>query len=372
MELKQLNPAHQALSEEIEARESKFTEPSDAASKREDKLRMELAGQARHFAESINRLQRDLQDQMIQSAERIRELEARIEHLKITRFEAKRENYRIKTSLSWRLTWPLRLLREAGMGFVSKSRRFRSLSGWRPSSARVATNAHSAVGRGRQHPEVDRQSIERLTEGVLGLDRGRETVVVVTHEVSRAGRSVIALNLARAIRRKYNVIILALQDGELGTEFRAGCDLMIGPLSGEQRSPDFLTALFQEVAARVALQFAIVNSIFSGTTLSALWENDIAIVHLIHEFSSQIRPRGQFDSSAFYSGERIFPAEIVHESAKRGLAGSSTTRDGCCHRESRIPYPALNPGNDSGFDSICARRVGRLTRSSFLAREQSR
>ena len=36
MELKQLNPAHQALSEEIEARKSKFAEPSDAASKRED------------------------------------------------------------------------------------------------------------------------------------------------------------------------------------------------------------------------------------------------------------------------------------------------------------------------------------------------
>ncbi len=81
----------------------------------------------------------------------------------------------------------------------------------------------------------------------------------------------------------------------------------------------FLTALFEEIAARVPLKFAIVNSIVSGMALSALWENDIAIVHLIHEFSSYIRPRGQFRSSAFYSGERIFPAEIVHESAKQEL-----------------------------------------------------
>ena len=101
-----------ALQKEIEARESKLAELSDAASKREDKLRMELARQSRHFAESINRLQKDLQDQMIQSAERIRELEAQIEHFKITRFEAKSENYSMKTSLSWRLTWPLRLLRD--------------------------------------------------------------------------------------------------------------------------------------------------------------------------------------------------------------------------------------------------------------------
>ena len=321
MELKQLNPAHQALSEEIEAWESKLAEPSDAASKREDKLRMELARQSRHFAESINRLQKDLQDLMIQSAERIRELEAQIEHFKITRFEAKSENYSMKTSLSWRLTWPLRLLRDAGSGFISKSRRFRPLSRWRLSTARVATNADSAVdaGRDKRHQGVDRQSIERLAEGVLALDRGRETAIVVTHEVSQTGPSIIALNLARALRQKYNVIVLTLQDGALATEFIAGSDLMIGPLSDEQRSPRFLTTLFAEIAARVALKFAIVNSIFSSITLSALWENDIAIVHLIHEFSSQIRPRGQFDSSTFYSSERIFPAEIVHESAKQEL-----------------------------------------------------
>ena len=67
------------------------------------------------------------------------------------------------------------------------------------------------------------------------------------------------------------------------------------------------------------IKFAIVNSIVSTVTLSALWENDIATVHLIHEFSSYIRPRGQFRASAFYSGERIFPANIVRESARQEL-----------------------------------------------------
>ena len=94
---------------------------------------------------------------------------------------------------------------------------------------------------------------------------------------------------------------------------------MIGPLSAEHRSPHFLTALIQEIAGREPLKFAIVNSIVSGITLSALWENDIAVVHLIHEFSSCVRPRGQFLSSAFYSAEQIFPAEIVRESAREEL-----------------------------------------------------
>ena len=114
-------------------------------------------------------------------------------------------------------------------------------------------------------------------------------------------------------------MVLTLQDGALGPEFLAGSDFLIGPLVREQRSPQFPDGLFQEIPARVALKFAIVNSIFSGMALSALWENDIAIVHLIHEFSSQVRPRGQFDCSTFYSSERIFPAEIVRESARRDL-----------------------------------------------------
>ena len=119
-----------ALQREIEARDSKLAELNDAAKKREEKLTMELARQSAHFGESISRLQRELQDQATYSAECIREFKAEIEHLKITRFQAKRENYSIKTSLSWKLTWPLRLLRDAGMALVNKSQvPFRSLSG---------------------------------------------------------------------------------------------------------------------------------------------------------------------------------------------------------------------------------------------------
>ena len=158
-----------------------------------------------------------------------------------------------------------------------------------------------------------------FTEGLSRLDGRNETALLVTHESSRTGAPILALNLTRALRQKYNVIVVILRDGALGDEFVAGSDLAIGPLNAEQRSPGFLTALFEEISARVPIKFAIVNSIVSTVTLSALWENDIATVHLIHEFSSYIRPRGQFRSSAFYSGEQIFPAKIVRESARQEL-----------------------------------------------------
>ena len=52
---------------------------------------------------------------------RVNGLEAEIEHLKITRFEAERKYHSITTSLSWRLTWPLRAIRDASMAIFHKT-----------------------------------------------------------------------------------------------------------------------------------------------------------------------------------------------------------------------------------------------------------
>ena len=140
------------LKGEIEARDSKLAILSDDAKKREDELSRELARQSTHLGERISRLERELQDQSVQAAECIRELKAEIEHLKITRFEAKRENYSIKTSLSWRLTWPLRVLRDACMVVIKRSQhQFRLLAGFRPSGLRP-TGRRRCVARGSYGP----------------------------------------------------------------------------------------------------------------------------------------------------------------------------------------------------------------------------
>ena len=156
----------------------------------------------------------------MQSAECIRKLKAEIEHLKITRFEAKRENHRIKTSLSWRLTWPLRALRDAGMDFVSKSRHQFRLFAAQLSSASVAASADDLaavdVGYDEQQPEVDRAEHPAVDTRLVGL--GHEARRQSFSSLMRSRGPVppiIVLNLARAFRQKYNVIICALQDGAL-------------------------------------------------------------------------------------------------------------------------------------------------------------
>ena len=153
---------------------------------REEELRGESTRQAAYFEESLNRLRREMQEQSMESAERVRELKAEIEHLKITRFQAKRENYSIKTSLSWRLTWPLRVLRDAGAAFVHKSRaRFglfssRGPSSWASRTTRVPRRASrpgidARSGIWEQQAAIDRQSIELFTEGLRAwTEKGRQ------------------------------------------------------------------------------------------------------------------------------------------------------------------------------------------------------
>ena len=316
--------------EGTDAQDSELAQLGDTERARLEELRMESTRQATYFEEGLNRLQKELHEQSTESAERIRALKAEIEHLKITRFEAKSENYRIKTSLSWRMTWPLRLLRDAGAAFVRKSRaRVDRLFSSHPARG-VKGEAHSAavvqagtaarlVSGGQQRAEIEGESIELFTEGPSRLNGRNETALLVTHESSRTGAPILALNMTRALRQKYNIVVVILRDGALGDEFVAESDLVIGPLKAEQRSPEFLTALFEAISARVPIKFAIVNSIVSTVALGPLWENDIATVHLIHEFSSSIRPGGQFRSSAFYAGEQIFSSEIVRENAMQEL-----------------------------------------------------
>ena len=98
---------YQALQREIELRDSKLTELHEQMRCRSCELE-----NVRRLNGELQRESGELQRQLMLSAESIQGLHAEIEHLKITRFEAKRECHSVRTSLSWRVTWPLRLVRD--------------------------------------------------------------------------------------------------------------------------------------------------------------------------------------------------------------------------------------------------------------------
>ena len=112
----------EGLQSEMEERRREIAERDLELAKRSRAARVELTS----LQKTVSRLESEAEHRLA----RISELEAEIEDLKITRFESKRECHRIKTSLSWRLTWPLRVLRDAGMAGLRRAQdRIRALSG---------------------------------------------------------------------------------------------------------------------------------------------------------------------------------------------------------------------------------------------------
>ena len=150
---------------------------------------------------------------------------------------------------------------------------------------------------------------------LVHLDKSKKTVLLVTHEISRTGAPILVLNLAEKLRKYYTVIVLSLGGGTLFEEFTNACDLVIGPLMGEQGRHDFLSGFFRGLQEIHPIDCAVVNSIVSTPILKPLWENDIPVSHLVHEFSSYTRPETTFNESAFFSAKQIFSSNLLLENA---------------------------------------------------------
>jgi septal ring factor EnvC (AmiA/AmiB activator) len=98
----------------------------DALRNERDALRKERDA-LRHQRDELRRNLDAAYRQTTESAERIAKLNSHIEELKITRFEAKRECHSLKTSLSWRVTWPLRVVRDRSAAVLNRLRSRRNL-----------------------------------------------------------------------------------------------------------------------------------------------------------------------------------------------------------------------------------------------------
>ena len=60
----------------------------------------------------------------------------------------------------------------------------------------------------------------RRREGELGFNSEKESIIVVTHEASKTGSPILALNICHELRPNYNIITLVLRSGQLDNEFK--------------------------------------------------------------------------------------------------------------------------------------------------------
>jgi glycosyltransferase involved in cell wall biosynthesis len=147
---------------------------------------------------------------------------------------------------------------------------------------------------------------------LTNLDRSKETILVVSHEASRTGAPILALNIAQHLNKKYNVIAYLFKGGDLQADFHECCSLVVEPFPHSYNA--FITsAVFAKLISEVGVKFAIVNSIVSKAILPVLANNFVPSVCLIHEFASYTYPKNAIREVLFWANQIVFSARIVYE-----------------------------------------------------------
>ncbi len=139
-------------------------------------------------------------------------------------------------------------------------------------------------------------------------------IVIVSHEASRSGAPILALNLAQTYAERYNVIVICLRGGDLVDDFQAASTALY-VTSQPIGSAEHLAPMLDALCEAAPPLFAVVNCIESRPMLRALGERGIPTVGLFHEFASNILPKTAF-AEAFRSADQIvFSTELTIENA---------------------------------------------------------
>ena len=149
-------------------------------------------------------------------------------------------------------------------------------------------------------------------DGLEKLDRSRETVLIVSHEASRSGAPILALNIAEHFHSRYNVIALSLRGGDLMADFQDKCDIVLQPFP-QAYNPYIVSAVLANLLPRLGIKFAVVNSIVSRAVLPVLARCFIPSLCLVHEFASYTHPRNAIREVLLWASQVVFSARIVYE-----------------------------------------------------------
>lgn len=147
------------------------------------------------------------------------------------------------------------------------------------------------------------------------VDPQRPAILVVTHEASRTGAPVLALNLCRLLSERYTVVVLSLRDGELRPHFQKhAAEVLVA--HRYHRDGAAYAALIGGIARRHPLRFAIVNSLESVAALAPLRQARVPAISLVHEFAAYTLPRSLFPEVVAGSDDTVFSTRLTLENAE--------------------------------------------------------
>lgn len=206
-----------------------------------------------------------------------------------------------------------RMLRFLGRqsSLFSERRRDRFL---RSAEKRDPARSLSGYGVARPAPEAPQPSRSVGYAGGRTRDAFRLTVLVVSHDGSRTGAPILALNVAQELAKRYNVVFLTLRGGDMVPAFSETSVETIVAKNFHHDGASY-RGMIRGICAANNFAFAVVNSLESRGVLRGLNECGVPIVSLIHEFSSYTRPKSAIMEVFRHSRETVFSTNVTLQNA---------------------------------------------------------
>lgn len=159
-----------------------------------------------------------------------------------------------------------------------------------------------------------RQLLRRRAGGAT-RDPARPTVLVVVHQASLTGAPILAWNVMRGLRDRYDLVCICMEGGTIHDDLLALSTDVYGPLSyGDLQDPDVLAELGHRMQA-CGLRYAIVNSTESRGVLGILRDVGVPTVFLVHEYAFYVHTLESIRQAFDLAGEIVFPSAGVRDAA---------------------------------------------------------
>jgi glycosyltransferase involved in cell wall biosynthesis len=154
----------------------------------------------------------------------------------------------------------------------------------------------------------------RILPGSAGLNPAKKTILLVSHDASRTGAPILALNMAQSLAARYNLVILLLGRGALVAAFQSAAVEVIVEPALRRLPTHYADYVISAICKRHAFLFALVNSVESRKVLPALASHYVPTVSVLHEFAS-VRPRNVFKEACGWSTETVFSTQLTLQDA---------------------------------------------------------
>lgn len=150
--------------------------------------------------------------------------------------------------------------------------------------------------------------------GKISRDPTKKNILIVSHQASRTGAPILALNIGQRLSARYNVTSLCLSGGELLEDFCAVSEKVFDANLQNMKSVSY-RQLIGQICANRTYAFAVVNSIESHAVLQVLNEQGVPSVALLHEFASYTGKKTAFPEAMRWASETVFSAHLTLENA---------------------------------------------------------